>query len=119
MSTVVVNLKKEKYDVYIGRGSKWGNMYVIGIHGTRNEVIELYRVDLLDNDKLLLALPEIYGKSLGCYCKPSHCHGDILAKFADIVHGAIQEAGRKLTAQESRDLLKDVPVYCRFKQTTL
>jgi len=26
----VVNLKKERYDVYIGRGSKWGNEFVIG-----------------------------------------------------------------------------------------
>ena len=23
----VVNLRKEKYDVYIGRGSKWGNKF--------------------------------------------------------------------------------------------
>ena len=27
MPLKIVNLKKEKYDVYIGRGSKWGNPY--------------------------------------------------------------------------------------------
>jgi len=31
----VVNLRKEKYDVYIGRGSKWGNKFVIGRDGDR------------------------------------------------------------------------------------
>lgn len=28
--------------VYIGRGSKWGNPFVIGRHGTRAEVIAKY-----------------------------------------------------------------------------
>ena len=26
---------KNPNDVYIGRGSKWGNPFVIGVHGTR------------------------------------------------------------------------------------
>lgn len=32
----VVHCKKEKYDVYIGRGSKWGNPFILGKHGTRD-----------------------------------------------------------------------------------
>ena len=39
----VVHCKREKYDVYIGRGSKWGNPFKIGVNGSRREVIELYR----------------------------------------------------------------------------
>lgn len=39
----VVNLRKEKYDVNIGRGSKWGNKFVIGRDGDRGEVIRKYR----------------------------------------------------------------------------
>ena len=39
----VVHCKKEKYDVYIGRPSKWGNPFTIGIHGTREQVIQMYR----------------------------------------------------------------------------
>ena len=35
---------KESNDVYIGRGSKWGNPYVIGKDGNRDEVIEKYRL---------------------------------------------------------------------------
>ena len=30
-------------DVYIGRGSPFGNPFIIGKHGTREEVIEMYR----------------------------------------------------------------------------
>jgi len=40
--TRVVNKYHEDYDVYIGRGSKWGNPYVIGKDGNREEVIKQY-----------------------------------------------------------------------------
>ena len=40
--TQVVNLKKDKYDVYIGRPSFWGNPFSIGKDGNRDEVIEKY-----------------------------------------------------------------------------
>jgi hypothetical protein len=33
--------------------------------------------------QLLAALPELKGKTLGCWCKPQACHGDILARLAD------------------------------------
>ena len=39
MKTIVVNLNKDKYDAFIGRGSLLGNPYVIGMDGTREEVI--------------------------------------------------------------------------------
>jgi hypothetical protein len=43
VNTTVVNLKREAYDVYIGRGSKWGNPFVIGPDGDRMEVLAKYR----------------------------------------------------------------------------
>lgn len=39
----VVHCKREPYDVYIGRPSKWGNPFVIEKDGTRKEVIEKYK----------------------------------------------------------------------------
>ena len=79
MGEKVVNIKTDKYDVYIGRGSKWGNPFKIGKDGNRAEVIAKY-VDWLEgmlyNDKL--NLKELRGKILGCHCKPLACHGDIL-----------------------------------------
>ena len=79
----VVNLRKEKYDVYIGRGSKWGNKFVIGKDGDREEVIRKYREWILGNDDLLNSLSELRDKRLGCYCKPLACHGDVLVELIE------------------------------------
>ena len=79
----VVHNKKEPYDVYIGRGSKWGNRFIIGKDGTREEVIEKYREWLMTQQDLLDSLHELKGQRLGCWCKPKNCHGDILAEMAD------------------------------------
>ena len=79
----VVNLRKEKYDVYIGRGSKWGNKFVIGRDGDRAEVIKKYREWILDNKELLSSLHELKGKVLGCFCKPKACHGDVLVELVN------------------------------------
>lgn len=93
MTTTVVNKKTDKFDVYIGRGSKWGNPFRIGIDGDRDEVIELYE-DWLKGQvatppgfkipSLSEALVELKGKRLGCFCKPLACHGDVLAKIVDL-----------------------------------
>ena len=88
MKTVVVNKYKEPYDVYIGRGSKWGNPFVIGKDGNREEVIEKYDVWLSSNIKLLmLLLVELEGMRLGCFCKPSACHGDVLVEYIERMRG--------------------------------
>jgi hypothetical protein len=79
----VVHYKKKKYDVYIGRPSKWGNPFVIGIDGTRSEVIEKYREWILTQPDLLNSLHELKGKTLGCWCAPKRCHGDILEEMAN------------------------------------
>lgn len=81
MKTKVVHCKKEFYDVYIGRGSKWGNPYIIGKDGTRLEVIEKYRQYIKKQPYLLKCLPELKGKILGCWCKPLSCHGDVLVEL--------------------------------------
>ena len=81
----VVNLRKEKYDVYIGRGSKWGNQFVVGRDGSREEVIAKYKEWILKNDELLSSLGELKGKVLGCYCKPLRCHGDVLVELIEEV----------------------------------
>lgn len=74
----VVHCKQDAFDVYIGRPSKWGNSFVIGQDGTRAEVIEKYRLKLLESPELLADLHELEGKVLGCWCAPQPCHGDVL-----------------------------------------
>ena len=81
MKTKVVNLKNERYDTYIGRGSIWGNPFRIGQHGTRKEVIKKYRRYILNSPRKLAKLHWLKGKRLGCYCKPLPCHGDILVEL--------------------------------------
>ena len=82
--TRVVHCKRAPFDVYIGRPSKWGNPFVIGRDGNREQVIEKYRAYVLANPPLLAAVkPELKGKVLGCWCAPQSCHGDVLAELAD------------------------------------
>lgn len=83
MKTKVVNCKNERYDVYIGRPSKWGNPFKIGRDGTRQQVLEKYRVWIAGQWDLLDSLDELEGKVLGCHCKPQDCHGDILKELID------------------------------------
>jgi hypothetical protein len=68
--------------IYIGRGSKWGNPFVIGRDGTRNEVIELYRTWLMTSG-LMNDVYELTDKDLVCYCTPKKCHGDVLLELAN------------------------------------
>jgi len=79
--TRVVNCHKEPYDVYIGRGTKWGNPFK---DGTRSEVISKYRDYIIRNKELMNCLHELEGKVLGCHCKPKACHGDILVYLVKI-----------------------------------
>ncbi len=69
--------------VYVGRPSKWGNPYKIGIDGTRLEVIEKYLIwldaQLQENRKFLEPLK---GKDLACWCPLNMpCHADIIIKI--------------------------------------
>lgn len=73
-----MNKRRSKYDVYIGRGGRWGNPFEIGKDGTREEVCAKYLGYLLESPELLASLPSLKDKTLGCYCAPKLCHGDIL-----------------------------------------
>lgn len=81
--TRVVNIYKESPDIYIGRNSKWGNPFIIGKDGSREEVIEKYKNYILNKPELLKDLPELKDKVLGCFCKPKACHGDILVQLVE------------------------------------
>lgn len=90
--TTVVNKYKHPYDVYIGRGSKWGNPYS-HLQGTqakyvvsnRQEAVDKFQEYILygEGQHLLNDLHELQNKTLGCFCKPQACHGDILVELVD------------------------------------
>ena len=82
--TRVVHCKKEYFDVMIDRTTKFGNPFKVDIHGTRKEVIELFRKYFYNKPELMeLAKKELYGKILGCWCNPLACHGDVYVEFLE------------------------------------
>lgn len=109
MSTRVVRMHRSKEgrilqncDVYIGRAcqtggwnlsaSKWQNPYRLQDYNhDRTRVLNLYRKHILSRPDLLAALPELQGKTLGCWChfycpdtdgpRVPFCHGDILMEL--------------------------------------
>ena len=68
---------------YIGRGSKWGNPFRIGLDGDRARVIAKHERWLADQHQLLRALDELGGRDLVCFCAPLACHGDLLLRLAN------------------------------------
>lgn len=89
----VVHCKREKYDVYIGRPSRWGNPFQIGPDGNREQVVEKYRIWLykqVQQGKISLEdLAGLEGKILGCWCSPEACHGDILVRASKWAKGKL------------------------------
>ena len=89
MKTHVVNVSKSSYDVYIGRladygDTCWGNPFKIGKDGDRDEVIRKYEEWILTQPQLMSKLHTLRGKVLGCHCKPMRCHGEVLARLANM-----------------------------------
>lgn len=93
-----VNKYKEEYDIYIGRGSKWGNPFsweegtkAAYKVATREEAIECYRQYLWhqihEGHVTLKQLQALDGTRLGCFCKPKSCHGDIIVKAVEWARG--------------------------------
>jgi hypothetical protein len=82
----VYNIKKDDIvgAVYVGRGTKWGNPYVIGRDGTRVEVIQKYREYLARSPDLVAAMKrELKGRDLYCHCRPLRCHGEVILEIAN------------------------------------
>lgn len=65
--------------VYVGRGSPWGNPFVIGPDGDREAVIKKFCEQVLPS----LDVTPLRGKNLVCFCAPLACHADHLLKEAN------------------------------------
>lgn len=79
--------------VYIGRdmthyvpgavGSKWQNPFHVKDY-ERDKCIDMYKEYIqtdtkkYDGKTLMESLEELRGKTLGCWCKPDSCHGDVI-----------------------------------------
>ena len=93
MKKWVVHCKRSDYDVYIGRPDKWGNPFIVGVHGTRGYCVDQHikwidRMIKGPNGEVPPSKAEIKaelkGKRLGCWCSDDQrCHGDYLATIAN------------------------------------
>lgn len=84
MTTRVVNMSVTKrFDVRIDRATKWGNPHHIGRGCSRERAIELYEIHVRSRPDLMAALSELKDRTLGCWCKPLPCHGDVLVRLAE------------------------------------
>lgn len=107
MTTRVVHVNSEDWRntpedqrVYIGRRnnrrslpeSEWANPYVIGKDGTREEVVEAFEGEMwVSPFECRNARSKLRDKVLGCWCHPELCHGDVLARLADMSDQEFEE----------------------------
>jgi len=97
--TRVVHCKRESCDVLIDRTTIWGNPFVIGKDGDRDDVCDKHELWLLrylfwgeeikirkfSNKKVIQSLYLLKNQTIGCWCKPKRCHGDMLARLANFL----------------------------------
>ena len=88
--TKVVNLYKEPYDIYIGRPGKgvsgyFGNPIHLRPGDSRGSTLDRFReyffTRLGQDPEFKAHIMTLKGKTLGCFCKPNACHGDIIAEY--------------------------------------
>lgn len=78
-----VGRQSNERQVYVGRPSKWGNPFVVGRDGSRDEVIAKYRAWIVEQRDLMNSLDELRDRDLICCCAPQACHADVLMKLAN------------------------------------
>jgi hypothetical protein len=90
--TQVVNIKNSAYDVYIGRAGHgedgyFGNPFRLSASESRGATIERYRKyfhnRLKTDPEFKRRVHQLKGKTLGCFCKPYSCHGDVIKEYLD------------------------------------
>lgn len=70
--------------VYCMRPSKWGNPFVIGVDGNRDDVCDKYEAWLPTQPHLMADLHELTGRDLVCCCEPLRCHCRTLLRLANM-----------------------------------
>lgn len=80
--------EREGRAVRVDRGSRYGNPFVLGEDGDRDEVCDAYEQAYLPHKPSItkkIKEGALEGKVLICHCYPQRCHGDCLAEMANCV----------------------------------
>jgi hypothetical protein len=92
-ATVVANASNDKnliawaegqgLAVRVDRGTRYGNPFVLGEDGDRDEVCDAYRLHYLPHKPSIAERAgDLVGKVLICHCYPERCHAEYLVKLA-------------------------------------
>ena len=122
--TRVVNIRKESCDVYIGRAGHgkdgyFGNPFRLDAEMARGGTLDRYRKyfyhRLSTDEEFRRRIGELQGKTLGCFCKPNPCHGDIIKEYLDRMEGCIDEIAIEKTYWRGVAYFKNsISGYTRF-----
>ena len=81
----VVFIKKgDKNERFPRKASIWANPFKIGKGYTRETCLiayEHYIRKKIEEDMVTYNLNKLRGKTLGCWCHPEPCHGDVLVRL--------------------------------------
>jgi ParB-like chromosome segregation protein Spo0J len=80
--------ERERLAVRIDRSTKYGNPFVLGEDGDRDQVCDAYERHYLPHKPSIsdrIESGDLTGKVLVCHCYPQRCHGDCLAAEANSV----------------------------------
>lgn len=96
-STVIANAQHDKnlicwaeregIAIRIDRGTRYGNPFVMGEDGTRDDVCDAFEMHYLPHKPSInsrIKSGELCGKVLVCHCYPERCHGNCLADLANM-----------------------------------
>ena len=94
---VVINIRRRRgvpwqtSNCYIGRAVKrggwnleasiWANPFKVEPGRPPGSALSAYEQHVRSNPALMHQIPSLMGKTLGCWCKPYPCHGDVLVKL--------------------------------------
>ena len=88
--TELVNVSRHEGDdvCMIDRDTKFGNPYRLKEDGgeyTREESVQKYeewfKEKLKKDEQFKKEVDDLKGETLGCWCKPKACHGDVILKY--------------------------------------
>lgn len=69
----------------VARPTRWGNPYIVGVHGDAGECVKLFERMVMSNAALQQEIKlHLRGFNLACWCKPGcPCHRDVLLRVAN------------------------------------
>jgi hypothetical protein len=103
----VLNARRDGFPsgaIYVGRGrgSKLGNPFMIGQHGTRDGVCVMHEEWFVNQSDLLVLVRQLRGRDLVCWCAPERCHADLYLRLANASWEEFQDIIRQIHERAAR-----------------